>query len=223
MFVFPENYSCIYKIPPQKQNYAKKNCRMTKRAHISQFSLEILQRPCKLLIKNEGNQSRHLLEKLIELNKVFHFWSKMVWKNGFREPKKWVTFISLPPCRDKPLDNIIEVSFRKIMKGSWKEGSCSCFQCKHPFLHFSDSIIICIFLLYPCMRDLENKFSYYLNHVQVPVGVSSPINTGSSQVQCWCCLIYSFLTLQFMPLQCLGMCFIWQHFSNFKLKLVPNL
>lgn len=24
MFVFPENYSCIYKIPPQKQNYAKK-------------------------------------------------------------------------------------------------------------------------------------------------------------------------------------------------------
>lgn len=49
------------------------------------------------------------------------------------------------------------------------------------------------FLAIPmCMRDLENKFSYYLNHVQVPVGVSSPINTGSSQVQCWCCLIYSF-------------------------------
>lgn len=73
MFVFPENYSCIYRIPPQKQNYAK-NCKMSKRAHIFQFSLEILQKPFKLLIKNDGNQSRHLLEKLTELNKAFHFW-----------------------------------------------------------------------------------------------------------------------------------------------------
>lgn len=62
------------KIPPQTQNYAR-NCEVTKRAHISQFSLEILQRPCKLLIKNRGNQRRHLLEKLTELNKAFHFWS----------------------------------------------------------------------------------------------------------------------------------------------------
>lgn len=98
MFVFPENYSCIYKIPPQKQNYAKKNCRMTKRAHISQFSLEILQRPCKLLIKNEGNQSRHLLEKLTELNKVFHFWSNNgleKWLQGTQEMSNFHFFTSL--------------------------------------------------------------------------------------------------------------------------------
>lgn len=77
------------------------------------------------------------------------------------------------------------------MKGSRKEGNCSCSQCKHPFLHFSEVNNYMYFLSVP-MYERFREFSYYLNHVQVPVGVSSPINTGSSQVQCWCCLIYSF-------------------------------
>lgn len=47
--------------------YNCKNQEITKKAHIFQFSWEILQKPRKLLIKNEGKQSRDLLEKLTEL------------------------------------------------------------------------------------------------------------------------------------------------------------
>lgn len=81
------------KFPPQKQNYAKKKkSRMTKTAHISQFLLEILQRPCKLLTKNEGNQSRHLLEKLTELNKAFHFWSNNGLETCFQATQEMSNF-----------------------------------------------------------------------------------------------------------------------------------
>lgn len=49
------------------KNWSAEVEKITKNVHIFQFSLERLQKPCKLLIKNEGNRKRHILEKYIEI------------------------------------------------------------------------------------------------------------------------------------------------------------
>lgn len=180
MFVFPENYSCVYKIPPQKQNCAKKNCKMTERAHISQFSLEILQGPCKLLIKNEGNQSRHLLEKLTELKKAFHFWSNNGLEKCFQATQEMSNFHFFPFLQRSSPQTILQKCLSgNIIEDSLKGGSCSCFQWKQPFLHFSEVKNYMSFLVIQmCMRDLERNFIYSLSHIEIPMDVNSHINTN---------------------------------------------
>lgn len=188
----------LQKFRHKSKNYAN-NCKMTKRAHISQFSLEMLQRPCKLLIENEDNQSRHLLEKkLTELNKAFHFWSNNGLEKCFQGTQEMSNFHFFTSLQGLSPQTILQKFLSgNIIEDSWQEGSCSCFQWKQLCLHFSEVNNYMSFLTIPiCMRDLESNFIYSLNQIHVPVYVNSHTNAGSS-----------FFDTPLHPLQCFDLFF----------------